>query len=90
MVNDVLRKRKGFNPEHSETFLKGLAKINVPEDYIRNNDRLETMRKHKRVQDTMPSTPPSASSEVQTPSRRRKTPAIPELKYGRWLHAPRY
>ena len=25
LVNDVLRKRKGFHPEHSKTFLKGLA-----------------------------------------------------------------
>ena len=30
LVNDVMRKRKGFNPEHS-TFAKALAKINVPE-----------------------------------------------------------
>ena len=36
LVNDVMRKRKGFNPEHSNTFAKALAKINVPEDYLRN------------------------------------------------------
>ena len=30
LVNDVMRKRKGFNPEHSSTFAKALAKINVP------------------------------------------------------------
>ena len=29
-VNDVMRKRKGFNPDHSNTFAKALAKINVP------------------------------------------------------------
>ena len=33
LVNDVMRKRKGFNPERSNTFAKALAKINVPEDY---------------------------------------------------------
>ena len=38
LVNDVMRKRKGFNPEHSSTFAKALAKINVPEDYVRNPD----------------------------------------------------
>ena len=40
LVNDVMRKRKGFNPEHSNTFAKALAKINVPEDYLRNPDQL--------------------------------------------------
>ena len=35
LVNDVMWKRKGFNPEHSSTFTKALAKINVPEDYVR-------------------------------------------------------
>ena len=36
LVNDVMRKRKGFNPEHSNTFAKALAKVSVPEDYVRN------------------------------------------------------
>ena len=36
LVNDVMTKRKGFNPEYSNTFAKALAKINVPEDYLRN------------------------------------------------------
>ena len=36
LVNDVMRKRKGFNPEHSNTFAKALTKINIPEDYLRN------------------------------------------------------
>ena len=35
LVNDVMRKRKGFNPEHSNTFAKALTKINVPEDYLK-------------------------------------------------------
>ena len=40
LVNDVMQKRKGFNPEHSSmrTFAKALAKINVPEDYVKNPD----------------------------------------------------
>ena len=44
LVNDVMRKRKGFNPEHSSTFAKALAKINVPEDYVRNPDRINSIR----------------------------------------------
>ena len=38
LVNDIVRKRKGFNPEHSSTFAKALTKINLPEDYVRNLD----------------------------------------------------
>ena len=44
LVNDVMQKRKGFNPEHSNTFAKALAKINVPEDYVRNPDLIDSMR----------------------------------------------
>ena len=43
LVNDVMQKRKGFNPEHSNTFAKALAKINVPEDYVRNPDRVDSI-----------------------------------------------
>ena len=44
LVNDVTRKRKGFNPEHSSTFAIALAKINVPKDYVRNPDRIDSIR----------------------------------------------
>ena len=43
LVNDVMQKRKGFNPEHASMFAKALAKINVPEDYVRNPDRIDSM-----------------------------------------------
>ena len=43
LVNDVMRKRKGFNPEHSNTFAKALAKINVPEDNLKNLDRIDSI-----------------------------------------------
>ena len=44
LVNDVMQKRKGFNPEHSNTFAKALTKINVPEDYVRNPGRIDSIR----------------------------------------------
>ena len=34
LVNDVMRKRKGFNTEHSNTFAKALANINGYQDKI--------------------------------------------------------
>ena len=52
LVNDVMRKRKGFNPEHSSTFAKALAKINVPEDYVRNPDRIDSIPWYRRLQDS--------------------------------------
>ena len=52
LVNDVMRKRKGFNPEHSSTFAKALAKINVPEDYVRNPDRIDSICWYRRLQDS--------------------------------------
>ena len=51
LVNDIMRKRKGFNPDHSNTFAKALTKINVPEDYVRNNDRIDSIRWYHRLQD---------------------------------------
>ena len=89
LVNDVLRKRKGFEPQHSKTFVKGLAKINIPEDYVRNPDRLETMRTYRRIQDYPPATPLAAPPK--TPVRKRTAPQQKGsgLKFGKWLRAPR-
>ena len=52
LVNDVMRKRKCFNPEHSSTFAKALAKINVPEVYVRNFNRIYSIRWYRRLQDS--------------------------------------
>ena len=51
LVNDIMRKRKGFNPDHSNTFAKALTKINVPEDYVRNTDGIDSIRWYHRLQD---------------------------------------
>ena len=75
LVNDVMRKRKGFNPEHSNTFAKALAKINVPEDYLRNPDRIDSIRWYRRLQDSQ-ATGPSFVSESPTEVP-RKTPKSP-------------
>ena len=49
LVTDIMRKRKGFNPEHSSTFAKALAKINVPEDYVRNPNRIDSICWYRRL-----------------------------------------
>ena len=75
LVNDVMRKRKGFNPEHSNTFAKALAKINVPEDYLRNPDRIDSICWYRRLQDSQA---PGPSFVSETPTEvPRKTPKSP-------------
>ena len=77
LVNDVMRKRKGFNPEHSNTFAKALTKINVPEDYVRNLDRIDSIRWYRRLQDSQAPGPSFESVEVPTEVTRRRTPKSP-------------
>ena len=93
LVNDVMRKRKGFNSEHSSTFAKALAKINVPEDYVRNPDRIDSIRWYRRLQDSQAPGPSfvseSVEAPIQVPRRTPKNPTTSSLVYGKWLKAPR-
>ena len=90
LVNDVMRKRKGFNPEHSNTFAKALAKINVPEDYLRNPDRIDSIRWYRRLQDSQaPGTSFVSESPTEVPRKTPKSPTTSALVYGKWLKAPR-
>ena len=90
LVNDVMRMRKGFNPEHSNIFAKALTKINVPEDYVRNPDRIDSIRWYRRLQDSQ-APGPSFISETPTevPRKTPKSPTTSALVYGKWLKAPR-
>ena len=90
LINDVMRKRKGFNPEHSSTFAKAFAKINVPEDYLRNPDRIDSIRWYRRLQDSQAAGPSFVSeSPSEVPRKTPKSPTTSALVYGKWLKAPR-
>ena len=90
LVNDVMQKRKGFNPEHSSTFAKALAKINVPEDYVRNPNRIDSIHWYHRLQDSQAPGPSFVSeSPMEVPRRTPKSPTTSSLVYGKWLKAPR-
>ena len=82
-----MRKRKGFNPEHSNTFAKALAKINVPEDYVRNPDRIDSIRWYCTLQDSQAPEPSFESVEAPTEVTRRtpKSPTTSSLRlvYGK-------
>ena len=87
LVNYVMRKRKGFNPEHSNAFAKALAKINVPEDFVRNPDRVDSIRWYHRLQDSQAPGPSFASESVEAPTeiprRTPKSPTTSSLVYGK-------
>ena len=93
LVNDIMRKRKGFNPEHSSTFAKALPKISVPEDYVRNPDRIDSICWYHRLQDSQAPGPSFVSESVEAPTevprRTPKSPTTSSLVYGKWLKAPR-
>jgi hypothetical protein len=49
LVNDVLRKRKYFNPQGWETFGEALLEANVPQDLIGHEDRWKYITQTKRT-----------------------------------------
>lgn len=56
LVNDVLRKRKNFEPTGWKTFATALRRMNTPQDLIGHPDRWEFM------QSQILTTPPTASA----------------------------
>jgi hypothetical protein len=49
LINDVLSKRKYFNPQGRETFGETLREANVPQDLIGHEDRLRYITHTKRT-----------------------------------------
>ena len=90
LVNDILRHRKGFEPVGWSVFARGLARMNVPENLVRNPQRQSVLREFKtRVTEETPEspsrwlpTPPPTSSPAK---KQRKRIASPRPKAVRWL-----
>ena len=81
-----MRKRKGFNPEHLNTFAKALTKINVPEDYLRNPYRIDSIRWYRRLQDSQAPGPSFVlESTTEVPRKTPKSPTTSALVYRKWL-----
>lgn len=82
LVNDVLRKRKYFNPQGWETFGEALREANVPQDLIGHEDRWRYITQTKRT--------PRARKRQQSPSPTRyetppATPKTPRTPRQRWI-----
>ena len=90
LVNDILRHRKGFESVGWSVFARGLARMNVPENIVRNPQRQSAIREFKtRVREETPEsptrwlpTPPTTSSAPVKKQRRRESPRPPGV---RWL-----
>ena len=90
LVNDILRHRRGFEPVGWSVFARGLARMNVPENLVRNPQRQSAIREFKaRVRDETPNspsrwlpTPPSTSAAVK--KQRTRMPS-PRPQAARWL-----
>ena len=47
LVNDILRQRKGFEPVGWSVFARGLARMTIPENSVRNPQRQSAIREFK-------------------------------------------
>ena len=84
LVNDMLRHRKGFEPVGWSVFARGLARMNVPENLVRNPQRQSAIREFKtRVREE---TPDSPSRWLPTPPT---TSSVPVKKQRRRVESPR-
>jgi hypothetical protein len=85
LVNDVLRKRKYFNPQGWETFGEALREANVPQDLIGHEDRWRFITQTKRT--------PRSRKRQQSPSPIRayspKTPRSRRKEVQNWRLRPR-
>ena len=89
LVNDMLRHRKGFEPVGWSVFARGLARMNVPENIVRNPQRQSAIREFKtRVREETPESPtrwlPTPPTTSSSPAKRRRA-ASPRPQAVRWL-----
>jgi hypothetical protein len=81
LINDVLSKRKYFNPQGWETFGEALREANVPQDLIGHEDRWRYITQTKRT--------PRCRKRQQSPSPIRpyspKTPRNRKKEVQNWV-----
>ena len=90
LVNDTLRHRKGFEPVVWSVSARGLARMNVPENLVRNPQRQSAIREIKaRVRDETPHSPsrwlPSPPVTVSPVKIQRRRNSSPRPESVRWL-----
>ena len=78
LVNDILRHRKGFEPVGWSVFARGLARMNVRENLVRNPQRQSAIREFKAI--VREETPESPSRWLPTPPTTTSSPAKKQRK----------
>ncbi len=51
LIGDVMRTRKSKQPAHGNSFLQALAKLNLPESFVKNKYRISQFRSYKHADD---------------------------------------
>ena len=90
LINDTLRHRKGFEPVGWPVFARGLARMNVPENLVRNPQRQNVICEFKtRVRDETPDRPsrwlPTPASTSSPVKKQRRRVLSPRPEAARWL-----
>ena len=90
LVNDIVRHRKGFEPVGWSVFARGLARMNVQENLVRNRQRQSAIRDFKaRLREETPSSParwfPSPPPRSSPAKKQRRRAASPRPQTVRWL-----
>ena len=90
LVNDTLRHRKGFEPVGWSVFARGLARMNVPENLVRNPQRQSAIREFKaRVREETPESPsrwlPTKPVTLSFVKKQRRRVESPRPQAVRWL-----
>ena len=70
---------------HSYTFAKALAKINVPEYFVRNPDRIDSIRLYRRLHNSQAPGPSFVEAPAEVPRKTPKNPTTSALLFGKWL-----
>ena len=83
-VNDMLRHHKGFKPVGWSVFARGLARVNVPENIVRNPQKQSAIREFKTRE--REETPESPTRWLTTPPT---TSSGPVIKQTRRVESPR-
>ena len=87
LVGDSLKKRK-YDPEGYEIFTKALKKINIPQDLIRNPERLQQLRNQANDTPIKKIRPPCIELET-SPGEKNKGEKNPEKKWlKQFYHEP--
>ena len=66
LVSDAMRSRKNFNSTDAKEFFHALSKLNVPKDFVRNQERWKQVMGETPSARVTPQSPPRSSPHFQS------------------------